>query len=168
MAWPVHHGLVMARHAHAFGAGALSAAVIAGLIAWLAPSGRQQPERRLAIPSALPAAARAVLAQRMARHGKIMDQLVWSMLMLDEPGAEEAADRLLAESPLARPLGSDATELNALLPDRFFVLQDQLRAQATALKAAAQSHDSGKVADAFGELSRGCVSCHQLYLKEVR
>ena len=90
--------------------------------------------------------------------------MVRGVVLLDDQDVEEAADRILAEPTLARPLTGDATDLNSLLPARFFVLQDELRAQAKSLKAAAASHDPTHTADAFGQLSRACVSCHQLYL----
>jgi len=65
---------------------------------------------------------------------------------------------------LARPLADE--DLNRFLPPRFFELQDVLRAQAREVVGAAARHDAPKMADDLGALTRGCVSCHDLYLHE--
>jgi hypothetical protein len=151
------------RRSHAIGVGAALTAIAAGLFVWLAPSRRIK--RELPRPQYLSQAARGVLQHRMLRHDDAMEDLTRATLVLDFDGAVEAADRVAAEPMLARPLTGDATELNAALPPRFFELQDQLRSDARSVSAAAARRDGLVLADAFGRLTRTCVSCHALYLR---
>src|SRR5438477_11963766 len=99
-----------------FVAGAIAAALI------LRPSRTIQPE--LPPPAHIPPAARAILKARMDRHGAQMGDLVSTLLLLDYDGAARVAGAIYDEPTVARPLASD--DLNQLLPERFFVLQDQL------------------------------------------
>ena len=64
---------------------------------------------------------------------------------------------------LSRPITGDATELNAALPEKFFVRQDELKASARVLEGAAQGLDPNAVATAYGRLSEACVRCHADY-----
>jgi hypothetical protein len=66
------------------------------------------------------------------------------------------------ERRMSRPLTGDATELNSLLPEKFFVQQDDLRAQARLLATAAAHQSAFEVADAYGKVS-ACVRCHGVY-----
>ena len=58
-------------------------------------------------------------------------------------------------------------ELNALLPERFFTLQNDVRERARQLVAASGRHDRAGVAEEFGALSKSCVACHEVYLFET-
>ena len=87
------------------------------------------------------------------------------VVMLDDDGIARAAGEIFDQPSLARPLAGD--ELNGLLPEKFFVLQDELRARARQLVVASQEHNHAAVAEAFGGLARTCVSCHQAYLYET-
>jgi len=155
------------RRRHAFGLGVVVTGVVAGLAVWLTPR-QLRDDRHLVAPEKIPTMARAALKTRMQHHGKTVDALVWAVLLRDDPEIEAAATDVLAEAPLSRPLTDDATELNALLPERFFTLQDQLRTEAQSLKAAAQAHNRGQVSIAYGQLSQTCVSCHQVYRHEIK
>jgi hypothetical protein len=84
-------------------------------------------------------------------------------MVLDYRSIDERAAKISSDANLARPLTADATELNTALPERFFDLQDQLKARAAALSAAAARNDALAVADAYGKLSETCVSCHASY-----
>jgi hypothetical protein len=55
-------------------------------------------------------------------------------------------------------------ELDGAIPERFFALQDELRAHARRLVAASGRHDRDAIADAFAGVARGCVSCHQAFV----
>jgi cytochrome c556 len=99
----------------------------------------------------------------MANHTKDMTDLVSAIMVLDYPTIADRAKAVAADANLARPLGGDATELNTLLPDKFFQYQDDLRKNAGVLAAAAERMDALQVADAYGHLSESCVRCHAVY-----
>jgi cytochrome c556 len=121
------------------------------------------PEKALEPAQPLPGAARAVLKSRMANHVRDMTDLVSAIMVLDYPTIANRAKAVASDANLARPLGGDATELNALLPDRFFEYQDELRKNARALAAAAERMDALEVAEAYGHVSESCVRCHAVY-----
>ncbi|MGZ3438347.1 MAG: hypothetical protein ACXVDD_02480 [Polyangia bacterium] len=152
------------RHLHAFGLGALVAAIIAGLIVLLVPSRRLAPERHLPPVERLSDAARGALATQMHSHARGMMELVSTATVLDYDAVVASAQRLLEEPRIARPLTGDASELNAVLPPRFFALQDELRGDLQALKLAASSREPEALADTFAATSKTCIRCHQSYL----
>jgi cytochrome c556 len=121
------------------------------------------PAKSLEPAQPLPGAARAVLKSRMASHVRDMTDLVSAILALDYPTIADRAKAVAADANLARPLGGDATELNTLLPDKFFEYQDDLRKNARVLAGAAERMDAQQVADAYGHLSESCVRCHSVY-----
>lgn len=137
-----------------FLAGAIAVALI------LRPSRSIEPE--MAAPRGIPPALRAVLKDRMQRHGAQMGQLVSRLLVLDYDGAARAAGAIYDEPTIARPVAPD--ELNQLLPDPFFALQDDLKAQTRRVVSAAAQQDGRKVAEELGGLARTCVLCHSAYL----
>jgi cytochrome c556 len=120
-------------------------------------------EKHLATPP-LSSAAREIVHQKMADHSKGMTELVWAVVFLDFQQTAALAKSIATEPRLARPLTQDATELNSALSPRFFVLQDQLRARAQRLEAAARSRDSAAMARAYGAIAETCVACHDAYL----
>jgi cytochrome c556 len=89
-----------------------------------------------------------------------MGDLVSAIMVLDYARISQNADSIASDVNLSRPISGDATELNSSLPEKFFVRQDELRAGARALAAAARELDPYKVANAYGRLSEGCVRCH--------
>jgi cytochrome c556 len=120
----------------------------------LAPPERADP------PEPLSPAAREILKKRMASHARDMGDLVSAIMVLDYARISQNADSIASDVNLSRPISGDATELNSSLPEKFFVRQDELRAGARALAAAARELDPYKVANAYGRLSEGCVRCH--------
>jgi cytochrome c556 len=120
-------------------------------------------ERHLPAPP-LSLTARAIIHQKMANHSKQMTELVWAVVFLDYEQAARQASAIAAEPRFARPITGDATELNTVLPPRFFDLQDQLRLRARTLEAIARTRDPNATARAFGALADSCVSCHAVYL----
>ncbi len=116
----------------------------------------------LAPPEHIPPAARAVIASKMRRHAQQLPVLVSEVAVLDYDGVAKTAGEIFDEPQIARPLTGD--ELNGLLPERFFVLQDALRMSARQVVEAAAQRDSGRLAATFGELTKTCVSCHDVYL----
>jgi cytochrome c556 len=107
--------------------------------------------------------AREILKKSMASHARRMNGLVASIMVLKYPEIAEGAEEIAADASLSRPITGDATELNAVLPQGFFVQQDRLREQARALADAARALDPYSVADAYGRLSEACVRCHAVY-----
>ena len=99
----------------------------------------------------------------MASHVREMSDLVSAILVLDYPTIADRAKAVASDANLARPLGGDATELNALLPDLFFQYQDELRKNAHLLATAAERTDPLQVAEAYGRVSESCVRCHAVY-----
>ncbi|MBZ4415367.1 cytochrome c [Myxococcus sp. RHSTA-1-4] len=76
---------------------------------------------------------------------------------------EALAARIVNEPRIARPVPGGEDELNALLPERFFALQDEARNRAQAVQEAAQKRDDAALAESFGRLTETCVSCHSVY-----
>jgi cytochrome c556 len=130
-----------------------------------AASDRGSP-RAMPRPERLPAAARALLDQRMQRHGAAMSDMLWATLFLDHDSAREIAVEIASEPRLARPFERDATQLNALMPERFFELQDELVANAEALAKVAETRDADGLAEAMARLTSTCIRCHSAYLGE--
>lgn len=119
----------------------------------------------LEAPSYLSPLARQLLKQRMKRHGSDMLAMVRSVLFLDHDTTQRLASELAAEPRLTRAIAGGADDLNAALPERFFVLQDELRSRALELSAAAREADDAKLAARLGEVTQTCVSCHSTYLE---
>jgi hypothetical protein len=139
---------------------AVAVAVAAALLFRPSHTIRRGPE--LAPPPRIPPAARAVIASKMRRHADQLTALLMNVVVLNRDGVARAAGEIFDEPALARPVAGD--ELNGLLPERFFELQDALRAQARALVAAAARGDGSGLPDAFAALTKTCVSCHAVYL----
>lgn len=137
-------------------AGAIAVALV------LRPTRSIPPGPELAAPDRIPPAARNVIRAKMRRHAEQLPALMTSVVVLDYNGVARSAGEIFDEPALARPLTGD--ELNGLLPERFFTLQDALRVAARQVVDAAARRDSAKLTQAFGGLTQTCVSCHDLYL----
>jgi hypothetical protein len=131
-----------------------------GLAIFLRP--RPTGEGKLPESTVLAPAVRQVLKTKMGRHDDQMRTLLSRVVLLDDDGVARAAGEMFDEPALARPVGGD--ELNGLLPERFFTLQDELRAQLRRLVIASGKHDRDAVASEFGALAKTCVTCHQVFL----
>ena len=114
------------------------------------------------VTAALAPAARQVVRTKMARHDLQMRELLTRVVLLDDEGVARVGGEVFDEPSLARPVAGD--ELNGLLPERFFVLQDELKSRARRLVIASQKHDHGAIADEFGSLAKSCIACHQVFL----
>jgi hypothetical protein len=121
------------------------------------------PPERLEPPAHLPEGARLILRNVMGSHAQNMSNLVLAIMQLHYDDISAGAESLAADASLSRPLTGDATELNSLLPPAFFDKQDQLRAQARELGAAAQQRNALAVGKSYGRLSETCVGCHAVY-----
>ena len=142
-------------------AGSLILATAIGVGLFLRP--RSTAREQLAAPSSIPAIARQALQTKMARHEIQMRTLVSRVVMLDDDGVARAAGEIFDEPSLARPVAGD--ELNGLLPERFFALQDELKAGSRRLVAASLSKNHVAMADEFAALAKTCVNCHDVYLR---
>lgn len=159
------------------GAAAPSSAVVApasaegaalGSIKPSPPPVRPKLKRTLDQPDYLPEAARMLLKKRMARHGSDMTDLVLAVALLKHETARAIAHTISAEPRLVRPIAGGEDDLNAALPERFFVLQDELRNRALALEEASRAGDDAALAIAFGRLTEVCVGCHSAYLNRPK
>jgi hypothetical protein len=128
-----------------------------------APALAKAPDH-LPEPGYLPPNARALLHADMQRHATQMSALASSALLLDFDNVAATARAVASEPRIARPTTHDATLLNARLPERFFVLQDQLYAQASQLAAAAEARDAAAATSAYGAMAATCMACHASYL----
>lgn len=117
-------------------------------------------------PVWLPVQAREAMSERMQRHGADMVFLMGSVLLLDHGEAEHLAEKLAAEPRMGRPAPGERDTLNALMPGRFFELQDELSVRARAVADAARSNDDARLARAYGQLAETCVACHSTYLQD--
>ncbi|HVY36835.1 MAG TPA: cytochrome c [Polyangia bacterium] len=111
-------------------------------------------------PEPLAPAARALLRDRMAAHARAMSDLMGAIMLLEYSQIGLRADDIASDDTLSRPTTNDATELNAQIPEKFFVRQDDLKAAAHNLAEASRTLNPYKVADAYGRLSETCVRCH--------
>ena len=89
-----------------------------------------------------------------------MGDLMAAIMLLEYDQIASRADDIASDVNLSRPVTNDATELNAQIPEKFFVRQDDLKAAAHTLAEAARTQNPYKVADAYGRLSETCVRCH--------
>lgn len=144
--------------------GSVVIATVIGLALILRP--RPVAREELPTSAAIPPAVRQVVRSKMARHDVQMRALLSRVVLLDDDGVARAAGEIFDEPALARPIAGD--ELNGLLPERFFVLQDELKAGARRLVVASQKRDHTAIAEEFGALARSCVSCHQAFLEGSR
>lgn len=119
----------------------------------------------LPAPDYLPESARGLLRKKMERHGQDARDLMFGVTLLQYDVARAAALRISAEPRLVRPIAGGEDDLNALLPERFFVLQAEARTRAQAIAAAAEKKDDKALAEGYGRLMETCVSCHSAYLK---
>lgn len=137
-------------------------AVIVALALLLRPSRSIHRGPEMAAPERIPPAARAVIASKMRRHAEQLPVLLMAVVVLDYSGVAKAAGEMFDEPALARPVTGD--ELNGLLPERFFQLQDDLRARVREVVAAAAQRDQSRLSSTFGGLTQSCLACHALYL----
>lgn len=119
----------------------------------------------LKAPDYLNELARQLLKERMTRHGRDMSRLVQAVVLLERDVAKDLAQSIANEPRITRPMPGATDELNAALPEQFFVRQDELRERAKALAAAAKSGKDDELAARLGELMRTCVGCHSAYLE---
>lgn len=118
----------------------------------------------LPTPDYIPESARALLRKKMERHGQDARELMFGVTLLQYDVAKAAAQRISSEPRLVRPIAGGEDDLNALLPERFFVLQDESRTRAQAVATAAEKKDDKALADSYGRLVETCVACHSAYL----
>jgi cytochrome c556 len=121
------------------------------------------PPDRPGPPEPLSPTARALLKERMASHAQDMSQLVSAIMLLQYSEIITRADKIAGDVNLSRPISNDATELNASIPEKFFVRQDDLKAAAHNLATAGRTGNPYLVAESYGKLSENCVRCHADY-----
>ena len=115
-------------------------------------------------PELLTPLARSLLHKRMERHGDSMLRLVVSVTLLQREKAHRFATEIATEPRLTRPMPGDDQSFNNGLPERLFVLQDELRSRAKTLATVAQGSNDEAMASSLGLVLQTCVSCHSLFL----
>ncbi|MBL8921545.1 MAG: cytochrome c [Myxococcaceae bacterium] len=118
----------------------------------------------LARPDYLSDLARQILRRRMDRHGRDLHQLTTSVVLLRRDVARVLAEGIATEPRIVRPLPDSRDELNTALPERFFVLQDELRDRAKSLAEAAKKGTDRDLGEAFSRMMQTCVACHSAFL----
>ena len=78
-------------------------------------------------PDYLSDLARQILRRRMERHGRDMLHLMTGVVLLRREVVQTIAQELAREPRITRPLPDARDELNSALPEKFFLLQDELR-----------------------------------------
>jgi len=131
-----------------------------------APSTHEATKKELPARQDLPLVLRETLSSSMERHGEELTFLLADVVLLQYAQAEELAQLLADEPKLGRPAPGDVDSLNALLPEAFFVYQDQLAERAKVLGQAAHAKNDAALVKAFGALAETCVGCHSTYLHD--
>jgi cytochrome c553 len=108
--------------------------------------------------------ARQLLRRRMERHGRDLNQLASAVVLLKRDVVAANAQAIVSEPRIVRPLPDARDELNSALPERFFVLQDELRERAKALADTTRAADDKALAESYGRMITTCVACHALFL----
>lgn len=143
-----------------------AAAALAGTTATPAKErGRPPTGQALPEPDYLPELARAALHRKMVSHGQDSIELVRAVTLLHYARAEELAKRIASEPRIARPTVGGEDDLSVALPERFFVLQDELTSRAQLVAKEAKAGKSAELAAAFGRMMETCVACHGAYLE---
>jgi hypothetical protein len=99
----------------------------------------------------------------MAFHARDMNALVTDIILLRYDEIGDRAKGIASDASLSRPLTNDATELNSVFPEKFFLYQDNLRLEAKTLAESAGRQSAFDIADSYGRLSQVCVRCHAAY-----
>lgn len=129
-----------------------------------APKPKPEPREELGRPEYLSDLARQILRRRMERHGKDMTHLMTGVVLLKREVVETLSQSIASEPRITRPLPDSRDELNAALPEKFFVLQDELRERAKTLAEASRSKDDKQLGEAFSRLTQTCIACHSAFL----
>jgi hypothetical protein len=141
----------------------LSQTPSSGVVKKSAPQSAVKKDKDATPPKVLSELARQLLRRRMERHGHDMMMLVQGVLLLQRDVVAELAKNIAAEPRLTRPMVGGEDDLNAALPERFFVLQDELRSRAGTLATAVKTDSDVALAARLGELMQTCVSCHSTF-----
>lgn len=121
----------------------------------------RQPQLRS--PETLSKLARQTLRKRMIRHGDDMTRLVMAVTLLERERVKVLATSIATEPRLTRPIAGGEDDLNAGLPEKLFVLQDELRARTKALAESAAKDSDPALAAALGRVTETCVACHSAF-----
>jgi hypothetical protein len=131
------------------------------------PLEKSEAEARATEGPPLSELARQLLRRRMERHGKDMTQLMTGVVLLKREVVRTLAAGISSEPRIVRPLPDAKDELNASLPERFFVLQDELRERAKNVAERAQKGSDKELGESFALLTQTCVACHSAFLKKT-
>ncbi len=111
----------------------------------------------------VPLEVQQIVRERMRRHGDELQDLLRAVVLVDHDQVAALAAKIAEEPVLAPPRPGAEDTLNALLPPRFFALDDARRDEATELAAAARARDETRLGRGFGRLASTCVECHAAF-----
>ena len=123
-----------------------------------------EAKKKLPPPGYLSPQLRKVLDKRMEHHGTAAMGLTVSVVLLAHDDVAELALKIADAPGLSRMREGQEDTLNALLPQRFFMFQDQLKRRARDLADVAAKRDNEKIHAAFSRLTQTCMGCHAVYL----
>ena len=109
--------------------------------------------------------ARSLLHRKMERHGNDMVRLVIAVTLLQRDKVQRFASDIANEPRLTRPMPGEEDAINAALPEKLFVLQDELRSRAKTLAEASRTASDETVAVDLGLMMQTCVACHSAFLQ---
>jgi hypothetical protein len=127
------------------------------------PTKEEKAMARLLEPQQVSADARAFLKSKMKAHSKDMRDLVLAVATLRYDDAKKFAQGI-ANAPRLDKASAPSLDLDA----GFFVLQDTLRKQATAVVSASEAKNAQALANTFSTMISTCMSCHNAFLAPVR
>jgi hypothetical protein len=123
-----------------------------------------EAKKKLPLPGYISPQLRKVLDKRMEHHGTAAMGLTVAVVLLEHDDVAELALKIADAPGLSRVRNGQEDTLNALLPERFFAFQDQLKRRARELADAASKRDNEKIHAAFSRLTQSCMGCHAAYL----
>ncbi len=122
------------------------------------------PTPKKASSEVLSPLARNLLHRKMERHGDDMVRLVLAVTLLQRDKVRLFATDIANEPRLTRPMPGEEDALNAGLPEKLFVLQDELRSRAKTLAEASKQASNETLATDLGLMLQTCVSCHSAFM----
>ena len=118
----------------------------------------QEYLRRMMSPDVVTGHVRNTLRAKMKKHGGDWKRIPTAAVLLHYAEVETFAQDIVNQPRIAEDVGQIAG-----LGDAFFILQEELRTRARALKDAAAAKDPKAVAASMGQVADTCATCHAIY-----
>ncbi len=138
------------------------------VVLMLAMAAPAQEAAKAAPAETLSPLARDLLHRKMERHGDDMVRLVIAVTLLQRDKVKLFATDIANEPRLARPMPGAEDAVNAGLPEKLFVLQDELRSRAKTLAESSKSASNETLASNLGLMLQTCVTCHSAFMAPAK